>query len=147
VHVFELDSPYALHNEFTATPKDVHSLSTPSRFVVSLTEPVEEGSRSDLRCMYYDQSVDSWVPQETACKEHVPAFNSNKMTCCTDHFSTFAVQNVVYGHGFFRPGSPMFYCTVVNILLLILVLVGKHLDKNHALLYGNAYTLRDSEPA
>jgi len=58
------------------------------------------------------------------------------MSCCSNHFSTFAVQKVAYGSGITKPATPLFYCTMVNVILIILVLVGKFLDKRKLLLFS-----------
>lgn len=75
------------------------------------------------------------------CMEHSPAEKWNKivekcaesqdshfMSCCVDNFGTFAVQKFVRGYGILEPYSPLFYCLVTDIVILVLLYVGKVLD-------------------
>lgn len=58
------------------------------------------------------------------------------MSCCADSFGTFAVQKFVRGYGLLRPETPLFFCLVIDIIVLVMLFVGKVLDDKKIWLFS-----------
>ena len=50
------------------------------------------------------------------------------IVCCADRFGVYSVLALEMGYGITKPNSPLFLCLAIDIIMLVLIYVGKVLD-------------------
>jgi hypothetical protein len=81
-----------------------------------------QGTVFGAMCMQFQ--VDRWLNTPVNCGGSL----GTEFLCCTKDFGVTSVVKIERGFGVTKKNSPLFYCLVVDIVMLLLVYIGKVLD-------------------
>jgi len=122
IQAVNFNSQFVFHNEFDAKVIEFGQRELAHPLEISL--PLRDHKTQNTYCMQQETTQDEtlWQQNESACP------SKGEANCCPRGFGTFAIQRFELGFGFTKPNSPLFYCLIVDVLLCLLMYIGRVLD-------------------